>query len=91
VTRAILLIAILPFLAAAAPAKDWKREALADAGTFIDRANDEWTQAIVSGDGNVLSAPYAADGVFVGPMGRACAAKQRCAKCTPGAAPTCRC
>jgi ketosteroid isomerase-like protein len=69
VTRAILLIAALPFLAAAVPAKNWKDRALSDAAPFIDRANLEWTRAVVSGDGDVLSAPYAADGVFVGPDG----------------------
>ena len=67
--RAILLIAALPFLAAAAPAKDWKHQALASAAPFIDRANDEWTRAIVTGDADVLSAPCATDGVFIGPDG----------------------
>ena len=62
-------MAAIPLLAAAAPAKDWKHQALADAAPFIDRANDEWTRAIVSGDGDLLSAPYAADGLFVGPDG----------------------
>jgi ketosteroid isomerase-like protein len=69
VKRAALLIAALPFLAAAAPAKDWKHRALASAAPFIDRANDEWTRAIVSGDADGLSAPYAADGLLIGPDG----------------------
>ena len=67
--RAFLLTAALPLLVAAAPARDWKPHALASAAPFIDRANDEWTRAIVTGDADVLSAPYAADGVFVGPDG----------------------
>ena len=67
--RAFLLTAVLPLLIAAVPARDWKHHALISAAPFIDRANDEWTRAIVAGDADVLSAPYAADGVFVGPDG----------------------
>lgn len=67
--RAFLLIAALPLLAAAAPARDWKHQALVSAAPFIDRANEEWMRAIVTGDADVLSAPYASDGVFVGPDG----------------------
>ena len=62
-------MAAAPLFVAAAPAKDWKHQALASAAPFIERANDEWTRAIVTGDAGVLSAPYAADGVFVGPDG----------------------
>ena len=67
--RAFLLVATLPILVAAAPSNDWTRQALASAAPFIDRANGEWMRAIVTGDAAVLSAPYAADGVFVGPDG----------------------
>ena len=67
--RAALLIAALPFIAAASPSHDWKQRTLASAGPFIDRANDEWTRAIVNGDADVLSGAYADDGVFVGPDG----------------------
>ena len=44
---------------------------LADAAPYIDRANTEWTHAIVRGDARVLSAPYDRDGVFIGPDGSA--------------------
>src|SRR6476661_8452960 len=57
----------LPFLTAAKPGVE--AQALASAAPFIDKANEEWTHAIVSGEADVLSAPYAADGVFVGPDG----------------------
>ena len=59
------------------------------AAPFIDKANDEWTHAIVTGDADVMAAPYAADGIFVGPDGsevrgrdgvRAMYAKPRTAK-----------
>jgi ketosteroid isomerase-like protein len=69
VKRANLLAAALPLIVAAAPAKDWKRQTLASAAPFIDRANDEWTRAIVTGDADALTAPYADRGVFVGPDG----------------------
>ena len=52
-------------LAAAHPDLSWQRKALRQAAPFIDRANEEWTKAIVSGDAVVLSAPYADDGVFI--------------------------
>ena len=67
---AFLLCAAMPLLTAAAPAKDWKAQALKSAAPDIDRANQEWTRAIVTGDPRVLSAPYAADGVFIGPAGK---------------------
>ena len=68
--RAALLIGTLPILiAAAAPSKDWRQRTLASAAPFIDRANDEWTRAIVTGAADALAAPYDADGVFVGPDG----------------------
>lgn len=63
--RNMLLLAAAPLLVAAAPS--WQQQALASAAPFIDRANDEWTRAIVTGNAEVLSAPYAADGVFIGP------------------------
>jgi ketosteroid isomerase-like protein len=78
VNRACLILcAAAPFLIAAAPdSKDWKQQALAAAAPFIDRANDEWTRAIVSGNADVLSAPYAADGLFIGPDGTVTRGKQ---------------
>ncbi len=70
--RAYLLAAAIPFLVAASTSTgSWKQRALASAGPDIDRANTEWTRAIVTGDADVLSAPYAADGVFIGPDGKA--------------------
>jgi ketosteroid isomerase-like protein len=67
VKRKLILLATAPLIAAAAPA--WKQQALSAAAPFIDKANDEWTRAIVTGDADVLAAPYAANGIFVGPDG----------------------
>jgi uncharacterized protein (TIGR02246 family) len=54
-------------LTAAAPS--WQQQALASAAPFIDKANDEWTHAIVAGDADVMAAPYDEHGIFVGPDG----------------------
>lgn len=63
----LMLIAAVPMLAAAAPS--WQQQALSSAAPFIDKANDEWSRAIVTGDSDVLSAPYDEHGIFVGPEG----------------------
>ena len=63
------LIASVPLLAAAAPS--WQSQALASAAPFIDKANSDWSRAIVTGNAAMLSAPYAADAVFIGPDGTA--------------------
>jgi ketosteroid isomerase-like protein len=63
--RRMFLLAAGPLLLAAAPS--WQSQALSSAAPFIDKANDEWTRAIVNGNADALSAPYAADGVFIGP------------------------
>lgn len=69
VNRISLLLAAAPLLlAAAAP---WQRQALSSAAPFIDRANRDWARAIVTGDAEMLSAPYAKDGVFIAPDGTA--------------------
>jgi ketosteroid isomerase-like protein len=69
---AYLLIAAAPLLMAASPSsKDWKSQALKAAAPDIDRANNDWTRAIVTGDADVLSAPYDTNGVFIGPNGSA--------------------
>lgn len=65
--RKTFLLAAAPLLLAAAPG--WKQQALASAAPSIDKANEEWTRAIVTGDAEVLAAPYAANGIFVGPGG----------------------
>lgn len=57
------------FLVAAAPPNKWEQAALSSAAPFIDRANNEWTEATVSGDADVMSAPYDENGVFVLPDG----------------------
>jgi ketosteroid isomerase-like protein len=67
VKRYLFLIAAAPMLAGAAPA--WQKQAVASATPFIERANDEWTRAIVSGNADILSAPYAKNAVFIGPDG----------------------
>ena len=65
----ILLAAAAPFLLAAAPT--WQQRTMASAAPFIDKANNEWMRAIVTGNADVLSAPYANNGVFIGPDGTA--------------------
>jgi ketosteroid isomerase-like protein len=65
----MFLFASAPLLVAAAPS--WQNRAVASAAPFIDKANSDWTRAIVSGDSKVLSAPYAKDGVFIMPDGTA--------------------
>jgi ketosteroid isomerase-like protein len=52
---------------AAAPA--WQQQTLTAAAPFIDKANDDWTRAIVTRDTDVLAAPYDTTGVFIGPDG----------------------
>ena len=69
---AYVLIATLGLLAAAhAGSDDWQKATLAAAAPFIDRANDDWTRAIVTGDADVMSAPYDENGIFIGPDGTA--------------------
>jgi ketosteroid isomerase-like protein len=53
-------------IAATPTSSSWKQRTLKSAGPFIDRANREWTRAIVTGNADVLSAPYATDGLFIG-------------------------
>lgn len=43
---------------------------VAEAAPFIDRANSDWGAAIVKGDADALSAPYAENGIFIGPGGK---------------------
>ena len=65
----VFLMAAPLLVGAAKPSTDWKREALAAAAPFIDRANAEWASAIRTGNAAVMSAPYARDGLFIGPDG----------------------
>ena len=65
-TRLLLTTAML-VLTAAAPS--WQKQALSSAAPFIDKANNEWTHAIVSRDPDVLAAPYDEHGIFIGPDG----------------------
>jgi ketosteroid isomerase-like protein len=67
VKRHISLLAAAPLMIAAAPS--WQHRALASAAPFIDKANDEWTRAIVTGDADIMSAPYEAKGIFLLPDG----------------------
>jgi ketosteroid isomerase-like protein len=69
VKRNIFVLAAAPLLVAAAPS--WQQQALSSAKPFIDKANDDWMRAIVSGDSKVLSAPYAKSSVFIAPDGTA--------------------
>ena len=61
------MLAITPLVIAAAPG--WQQQAVASAAPFIDKANEEWTRAIVTRDPDVLAAPYDTNGIFVGPDG----------------------
>lgn len=74
-TAFVAIASVAFLLAAAAPAADWKERTLAAAGPFIDTANAEWSRAIVTGNADVLSAPYAANAVFIGPAGTAIQSK----------------
>jgi ketosteroid isomerase-like protein len=69
VTHKLFIFAAAPLLVAAAPS--WQQQTLASAAPFIDKANSDWSRAIVTGDAAVLSAPYAANAVFIGPDGTA--------------------
>src|SRR5690349_3905871 len=62
-----MFVMAMPFLMAAAPT--WQQQALASAAPFIDKANEDWTRAIVSRDSEQLAAPYDNNGIFVGPDG----------------------
>ena len=64
--RALFIaLAAIAVPAAAAP------NPLVEAAPFIDRANAEWGTAIVGGDVDTIVAPYADDGVFILPDGKA--------------------
>jgi len=65
--RRFYLLAAAPLIIAAAPS--WRQQALSSAAPFIDKANDEWTRAIVSENAEVMAAPYDANGIFIGPDG----------------------
>jgi ketosteroid isomerase-like protein len=67
VKRRMLLLAAAPLVLAAT--SSWREQALTSAAPFIDKANEEWTHAVVTGDAEVMSAPYADEGIFVGPDG----------------------
>lgn len=62
-----MFVMAMPFLMAAAPT--WQQQALASAAPFIDKANEDWTRAIVSRDSEQLATPYDTNGIFVGPDG----------------------
>jgi hypothetical protein len=51
----MFVLAAAPLLVAAAPT--WQQRTIASAAPFIDKANSDWSKAIVSGDPDVLSAP----------------------------------
>jgi ketosteroid isomerase-like protein len=69
VKRKTFLLAAAPLLVAATPS--WQQQALSSAAPFIDKANNDWTRAIVTGNADVMSAPYATNGVFIAPDGTA--------------------
>lgn len=70
---AIFILAATPVIVAAAPS--WQQQALKSAAPFIDRANSDWSRAIVKGDASILSAPYSANAVFIAPDGTAIRSK----------------
>ena len=71
--RKMYVLAAAPLLLAAAPT--WQSQTLASAAPFIDKANSDWSRAIVTGNPAVLSAPYAKNAVFIGPDGTAISGK----------------
>ena len=71
--RKIFLVAAGPLLLGAA--STWQSQTLASAAPFIDKANSDWSRAIVTGNPAVLSAPYAKNAVFIGPDGTAISGK----------------
>jgi len=68
---ACLVIGGIVLSSAHAAPSAWEKATLAAAAPYIDRANDEWTRAIVTGDADLMSAPYDNDGVFIRPDGSA--------------------
>ena len=64
--RRVFMLAA-PLLIAAAPTV--QQPALASAAPFIDKANEDWTRAIVARDFDVLAEPYDTNGIFIGPDG----------------------
>lgn len=88
--QAVLLLA-LAFASSgiAAPSREpWQRQVLASAAPFIDRANSDWSRAILVGNADAIVAPYAADGMMIGPDGSVfhgrAAVRQVYAKGRPG-------
>ncbi|HET8749150.1 MAG TPA: nuclear transport factor 2 family protein [Sphingomicrobium sp.] len=68
----LALIAMgVPAAAAPATRATWVQRTLASAAPFIDKANADWSRAIVAGNARVLSEAYAKNAVFVGPDGTA--------------------
>lgn len=67
--RKLFIASVAPFLLAAA--STWQSQTLASAAPFIDKANSDWERAIITGNAEVLSAPYATNGVFIAPDGTA--------------------
>jgi len=61
-----MILALLVAIAAPAGADP----VVASAAPDIDRANAEWATAIRSGDAATMAAPYAEDGLFIGPDGK---------------------
>lgn len=72
---AILFGAILLAASSAIAAPPQPDAIVAQAAPFIDRANADWGIAIVKGDADAISAPYADDGLFIGPDGKVTAGK----------------
>ena len=71
--RALIALAALSLGGAAAatgPANP-----IGEAAPFIDRANADWGKAIVVGDFETIVEPYADDGVFILPDGKAIVGK----------------
>ena len=62
-----MFVLAAPLLIAAA--SSWQQQALSSAAPSIDKANEDWTRAIVSRDSDQLAAPYDINGIFVGPDG----------------------
>lgn len=67
--HAVIFLAVLSMQGIAIAAQP--ANPIAEAAPFIDKANAEWGKAIAVGDVETIVAPYAEDGVFILPDGKA--------------------
>jgi ketosteroid isomerase-like protein len=69
--KRVLMVAIAAVLSVGPAVAADSPNPLLEAAPFIDKANADWGRAIIAGDVNAIVAPYAEDGVFILPDGKA--------------------